>query len=447
MKIFKHIYKYYDKYLGEKILPHLEILKHNEKLSKEELNNLVLQKLKTLIKHARENSQYYKNLFAAHGITEDEIRSLQDLKKIPITTKDMVKRSAEIMVSQNLADRIMESFTTGGAGIPLKFYTDLHKEFMIELNRTRGRSWLGVDFDSHILGFRYRKKINPLKAGFIFRRNIRDIQINRDIILDDKIIVRYLNFMNKFQPELIYSRPSFLYILADYIINKNFPLVLKDLKYLVYTSEMLVPNERKYIEKAFKTKVVEEYSAFDGGFLGHSCKFENLHIPLDHVILEVIDIKTGKLIPAHETQEGEIIVTNLDGYGMPLIRYKIEDVGKIFYKDCACGLPFPYLKLTAASSADLLYDENKKPINGLRLMSAFAKIDGIKKFTIIQKKDLNIKINIVKDPFFEYQNIDLIINKFKKVLGAKIDLEIDFITDLEASEEKFKWIKSEVDIT
>ncbi len=446
MKLFKHIYKYYDKHFGGEILTHLETLKKNEKLSKDKLNNLVIEKLKKLIGHARENSQYYKNLFVGHDITENTINSIDDLKKIPITTKDEVKRSSELMVAQNLADRIVESFTTGGAGIPLKFYTDIHKEFMIELNRMRGRSWLGVDFDSRVLGFRYRKKVNPLKAGFIFRRNLKDIYINRDIISEDKTILRYLHYINKFEPELIYSRPSFLHILAEYILDQNFPIHLEKLKYLVYTSEMLIPNERKIIEKAFKTKVLEEYSAFDGGFLGHSCKFENLHIPLDHVIMESVDIKTGKSISLNESQDGELIITNLDGYGMPLIRYKIEDVGKIFYKDCPCGLPFPYLKLTAANSADLLYDENKKPINGLRLMSAFSKIEGVKKFIIIQKKNLNIKINIVKDNFFEYQNIDRIINKFKGVLGESIDIEIDFITELEASEEKFKWIKSEVDM-
>ena len=223
MKIFQQIYKYYDKHFGGEILTHLETLKNNEKLSKEELNILIISKLKKLIRHARENSQYYKNLFAEHAITEETINSLEDLTKIPITTKDTVKRSSELMVAQNLADRILESFTTGGAGIPLKFYTDVHKEFMIELNRMRGRSWLGVDFDSRILGFRYRKKINPLKAGFIFRRNLKDIHINRDIISEDKTIVRYLHFINKFHPELIYSRPSFLHILAEYILNKNFP--------------------------------------------------------------------------------------------------------------------------------------------------------------------------------------------------------------------------------
>ena len=92
MKIIKHIYKYYDKYLGGEILSHLESLKKNEKLSKDELNRIVIDKLKKLIRHARENSQYYKNLFVGHDITEDMINSIDDLKKIPITTKDEIKR-------------------------------------------------------------------------------------------------------------------------------------------------------------------------------------------------------------------------------------------------------------------------------------------------------------------------------------------------------------------
>ena len=79
---------------------------------------------------------------------------------------------------------------------------------------------------------------------------------------------------------------------------------------------MLIPSERKVIEKAFKTKVLEEYSAFDGGFLGHSCKFENLHIPLDHVIMEAVNIKTGVPIAANETTNGELIITKLNVYSI-----------------------------------------------------------------------------------------------------------------------------------
>ena len=117
------------------------------------------------------------------------------------------------------------------------------------------------------------------------------------------------------------------------------------------TGEVCLQRDRESIAEYFGVPVADGYGSRDGGFIAHECPHGSMHITAENVVVEVFDGDR----PVEGGASGEIVVTHLDAYAMPLVRYRTGDVGRLRSGRCACGRGLPVLDCVDGRIADMLH--------------------------------------------------------------------------------------------
>lgn len=166
-----------------------------------------------------------------------------------------------------------------------------------------------------------------------------------------------------------------------------------------------------------------EYGCGEVGTIAHECKFGNLHVNSENVIVEIVD-DHGEDVAIGEV--GEIVVTDLVNYSMPLIRYKIKDFGAFGSDCCECGVGLPIIKEIFGREYDYLVNDIGEKFHGeffLYIVEELARggvvLDGVQ---FLQDEKLNIVVNIVSDVNFNYE--DFFSQRIKALMGGEINVSV-----------------------
>lgn len=293
-------------------------LKQSENWSLEQLHELQINKLKKLLDIAYNNTEYYRRLFNELGILPDSITSLDKLKTIPILEKKDIIGNLEAIRNPNCKN-VFYSETSGSTGEPMVFYRNEEWDSAGRAAQMRGYSWYGVnpwDRNGYLWGHLYGSK-------FEFKTRTLDGLVNRFRLFSyDKDSV--LRFASKLKNAVyLEGYSSMIYEVAK-VINEN-GLNPINLKMVKGTSEKIYDWYQPEVVKAFGSKMVSEYGSGESTLIAYECPCGNMHVVMENVIVE--------------EEDGEIIVTNLNSFSMPIIRYKLGD--KIVInreKKCECGM-------------------------------------------------------------------------------------------------------------
>ena len=251
-------------------------------------------------------------------------------------------------------DKYKTYLTSGSTGKPLKGFINKDSS---ELKRACGRRselWSGYDLGERIycLYGNPEKELTGLKK---LKVKIRRKALYRTEILDmlklnDKSILNFLNKMQKKPPSLLWGHAHGLYLLAKFVERKGIKNIIP--KGIYSAGMVLHESERKKIEEVFKCIIQDRYGCEELGLIASECKRrEGLHINTDCHYVEILD-KEGK--PVRPGERGYITITDLTNYAMPLIRYRIEDIGIFSGKKCSCGREQPMIEKVEGRLADFL---------------------------------------------------------------------------------------------
>ena len=231
-------------------------------------------------------------------------------------------------------------------------------------------------------------------------RSLKDRLINVVVLsaydMSDSKMKEYADFLSKYKPDLIYGYATALFLLSRFIYEGYGNNINFSPKLVVSTAEVLQDYKRKMMEKAFACPVANEYGAHDGAaVIAHECPEGRMHIASDQVYLETVN--GTKHVPLGEP--GDILVTNLESYGMPFIRYKIGDMGALTDEKCRCRLGFPVMKVVAGRVNDFIVLRNGKRIHGAFLNSIMIEQAALDRFKVIQHSldGLEIMVSLRKD--------------------------------------------------
>jgi phenylacetate-CoA ligase len=411
-------------------------------LRKTELNKLRENKFDQLIKHVRFNSPYYSELFQ-----NIKLENTNDLTKIPLLTKNIIKSNIELIKSESLEDRknLKKNSTSGSTGGEARFYSDI----------SDGRGSRAIRGDEFVPGFKFMDKqliFWGAERDILSKRNLRYF-FNRYIVrriivstyhLTDQDIVKYISLINKFKPRTIVGYPSALHFIALEIKNKNIELFHLP-NGIISAGEMLQPHQREVIEEIFGIKVFNRYGSREFGHIANECSAHlGLHYNADDLIIEILD-DNGKSCEIGAV--GNIVVTDLNNYAFPLIRYDIGDLGAIsLEEDCKCGCSLPKLKKIAGRSFDVIHGVNGNKVSGTFWTLTFRnKIRGVEAFQIKQNCHYALQINLKTNNYFNDNEKELIRKIVTKKLGKGIiiNISINKQEDFEFTKTgKFKWISS-----
>lgn len=319
--MFKGIYKIGQQLRNPSIATWLPFLKESETWSLASLEAYQLKKLQELVVISYTNSVYYKNKFDVLGIKPTDIKTLTDLKKLPIINKkELLIHNKDIHTSIKFKT-LFQANTSGTSGESLKFSREESADSFNRAAIYRGYSWYNVnpwERNGYFWGFNF-SKAEKLKTRFLdsLQNRFRIFNYRKESI--DFFIKKLKN------AKYLHGYSSMVYETAKIINSRNLEKP-SNLKMVKGTSEKIHETYQEEIQKAFGQRMISEYGAAETGIIAFECPKGNMHINMEGVIVEEID--------------HEIVVTNLQMHAFPIIRYKLGDYIKLApaTKKCECGM-------------------------------------------------------------------------------------------------------------
>ncbi|MHA1410283.1 MAG: phenylacetate--CoA ligase family protein [Candidatus Odinarchaeia archaeon] len=389
-------------------------------LKTEEIEKIKNKQLRKIIRHAYHNVPYYHKIFKERQLTPDDIKTKEDLKLLPILTKDDVRKKFRELIAKNAENFKPFICESGGTtGKPLKFLRDKPSSTLHECAVWRYRNYSGFKFGERWVVMRYPTFTEShLDVPYDIKRHTMYLS---SFHMRYNNIERYLKIIEKFKPKAIWGFPSTLYVMAKFIENTNIKFNVK-LKAVFTSSETLFKHFRELIENSFQTRIYDWYGSNEGIISAGQCENGNYHINEDGII-EIIDFN-GEV--CGEEEEGKVVGTSLWNYAMPLIRYELGDIASISHEKCKCGRGLPTLKVISGRLDDIIITKDERLVG--RLDEAFHYSTGIRESQIIQNEIGKILIKIVKDINFSDKDIKLLDVELRKRLGEDMDISYE-ITD------------------
>lgn len=445
---------YYTKLVANIIFPIHEKLKEHTSVSvkesleksqwfdKDKLLELQFNRLKELLLFAGESSPYYQNIFSKIGFDPESIRSISDLAKLPVLTKQIIKDNSEEIKPIN-GNRLVRSNTGGSSGEPLTFFLGMERISHDIGAKWRATKWWGVDIgDVEIviwgspIELLAQDKIRQLRDG-IFRSHLFPA-----FEMSEVRLIEFIELVKKKRPAMLFGYPSALAYIASYARQQNINLAKYGVKVAFVTSERLYDWQRELIQEVFGCPVANGYGGRDAGFIAHECPNKSMHITAEDIVVEILDENNQ---PVGMGECGEIVITHLASKDYPFIRYKTGDVGALDTRQCECGRSLPVLKSIEGRDTDFIVKPDGTVMHGLALIYILREVNGIKQFKITQESINHFYIEIIPDSDFLDDSRLVILNGFRNRLGNDITVNIELVEEIGAERSgKFRYVVSKV---
>ncbi len=407
-----------------------------------ELETLQIQRLKEFLTDVNQYVPYYQELFKQLNFKPQDITSLQDLQKLPLTGKPLIRENSEQLKADN-AKNIAKFNTGGSSGEPLIFYIGNKRVSHDVAAKWRATRWWDVDIgdtEAVIWG-------SPIELGGQDKvKLIRDKFLRTHLIpafeMSSAKIDGFIQQIRALKPKMLFGYPSALAHIATHAEKTG--QILNDLgiKVAFVTSERLYDYQREKIEQIFNCPVANGYGGRDAGFIAHQCPSGNMHITAEDIIVEIVD-NNGHVLPAGES--GEIVVTHLATRDFPFIRYQTGDVGVLSDEQCACGRGLPILKEIQGRTTDFIIAKDGTVLHGLALIYVLRDIEGVESFKITQHTLDETIVQIVKNQQYTQQSEIKIQQEFKQRLGTDVEIKVEYIDEIVKEKSgKFRYVISHV---
>lgn len=323
-----------------------------ETMSRRDLEKLQLERLKATVTLAQ-NSPFYSAIFKERGITADSFNSLEDLKKLPFTTKDDLRNTYPFGMASVPLEKCVRlhssSGTTGNPTVILHTQKDLDEWanqvarclYMVGIRNTDVfQNTSGYGMFTGGLGFQYgAEKLGCLTVPAAAGNSKRQIKFIRD-----------------FGSTCLHIIPSYATRLAEVFYESGIdPRKDTRLRALFIGAEPHSEEQRQRIEQLFGVKAYNSFgmSEMNGPGVAFECTEQHgLHIWEDYVIVEIVDPVTLRPVPAGEI--GELVLTTLNREAMPLFRYRTRDLTRILPGQCPCGRTHVRLDRFKGRSDDMI---------------------------------------------------------------------------------------------
>jgi len=325
--------------------------KEIETASHEQIRAWQSERLVKTVKHVYENNKYYRKLMEEKGVTPDDIKGVDDLHKLPFLTKDDLREAYPYgLMSKPLSDCVRIQSTSGTTGKRVvAFYTqndidlweDCCARAIVAVGGTKDdvcqvcygyglfTGGPGLNGGSHKVGC----LTLPMSSG------------NTE---------RQLQFMTDLEATIICCTPSYAQYLAESIEERGIKDQVK-LKAGIFGAEAWTEEMRKDIERRLGIKAYDIYGLTEicGPGVAFECSAQNgMHINEDHFIAEIIDPKTGEVLP--EGEKGELVFTCITKEAFPMIRYRTKDICVLSREKCSCGRTHIKMAKPMGRSDDML---------------------------------------------------------------------------------------------
>lgn len=384
-------------------------IRREQWLPPEKLERIQMSRLQKIVSHAYENTQFYRTLFNRCGVTSEDIRTKEDLKKLEPTKKTDLQDNFTDMVAAGYSEENCRVFyTAGSTAVPAKILHDPYTTdcfvagSMVEFLDTGYRPWEKICYTkrttwkSHLL-----QKVGLLRAYHI------------NTTLPEE---KQASILKKVNPSLIATYPTLFYSITKIVAAQGYTIRPKA---VIIGGEMLAPHVRTFIEDVFSTHVFETYATIEFSTVARECIHGNWHINSTQNVVEF--------------ENGKVLVTGLINKAVPLIRYEIGDLGHPKEGVCPCGRGYPMMEILEGRSGDIFILPDGREVPPIRVWGVRLLLDttlAAKRYQIIQEDYDAFTLRIVPTERFTKDVEKRAKEELVKNLGYPVTVDVERVDEI-----------------
>ena len=320
--------------------------------SLDEMKKLQSEKLVKQVKNVYENVKYYRDLMDEKGVTPDDIKSVDDLYKLPFLTKADLRDAYPFgLLGTDLKNCVRIHSTSGTTGKRVvAFYTQKDIDLWDDCCARAITAAGGTDEDICQVAYGY----GLFTGGFGLNGGSQKVGC-LTLPMSSGNTERQIQFMQDLKSTIICCTPSYAAYIGETLKEMGLTPDDINLKAGIFGAEPWTEEMRRDIEKALGIKAYDIYGLTEstGPGVAFECSEQTgMHVNEDHFIPEIIDPDTGEVLPLGE--KGELVFTSLDKEGFPLLRYRTRDICVLSRKKCSCGRTLIKMAKPMGRSDDML---------------------------------------------------------------------------------------------
>jgi len=403
-----------------------------------ELRKLQDAKLRAMVRHAYANVPFYRRAWKAAGVRPEDVRGAEDMRKLPIITRRDIRANHDDFIATGI-DRAtchMES-TSGSSGMPLEVLFDSDAFDYIEAVYARAlfaagyRPW-------HRLAYVWFPPFKKMKLyehlGIMKKSYIPSIANERT----------QLDIMVKINPEVIYSFPTTLFLIAKLIRQRGIDSIRP--KVVISHAELLSEKFKEFFKDVFGCDVYNQYGSTEFDRMGWDCSLHNgFHVDSDSILVELL--KGNE--PAAAGERSDVVVTGLANRAMPLIRYAIGDIGVPSGEDCACGRGLPLMNLVEGRADDFIVLPSGRAVGPRNILNSMYEVllhnDELLRVKVTQLREDKLRVDVVQGAALTGETLRKLKNVLLSTLGEPVDVEINTVDNIpKNSHGKLRAVESKI---
>jgi phenylacetate-CoA ligase len=407
------------------------------KLPLDEIQKIQWNRLKELLQFVYDHSDFYHEFFRSVNLKPDDIISYNDFIKLPFTDKKILKENYKKVILKDTKNKdYVISYTSGSTGEPFSFLLDKKREhssttaaFMLN------KEMVGIDpfekINELMIKAKPENEIKNLTASnkkgilYLLKNHffsetigINSLDIKKENIdAINKIIKRY-NIMG------IYGYSSNIFYLAKLFEMYKFEI---QLKYVILIAEGLLKQQKDFISNTFNCPVYMDYGASECMRMGFECnQLNGYHMDLYNYYFEYLNDHNE---PCKLGENANIIVTNLNNYIFPLLRYRIGDQCRLTKEKCSCDVNYPLVSQITGRKSDII----RTPYNDEISLSNFAVFFEylyeyiIQYQIIVDEKVKEIIIKIIPTQKFNQETMREIKEQIANLINNSMNIKIELV--------------------
>jgi phenylacetate-CoA ligase len=412
--------------MGQTISKYLEFLNKSQFWTREQIDDYQNKKLRQLIRHAFDNVPYYRDLFLELKLKPEDIQSKKDLEKLPIVSKEELKKNKEKHLAKNLKkEDLVFSSSSGSTGEPFQFYSTKYSESFLKAAAIRAWYWMG-----YRLGDKYVKvSMNP-RSSLI--KKIQD-KFNNCLYLSSTQLTpttfhQIEKDIHEFDPIFIRCYPVPLQLLAQTIRENLGRYKSRSLIAINTTGSTLHAKERKEIAEVFNVKIYDSYSC-EGGAIFAECPANEYYHPAEEYAISEF-VKDNYTL-SDVDKPVRHITTDLHNYASPFIRYDTEDYIVLGGQNpCACGREYLNVKKIKGRDSDVLFTPSGKYLIVENFVAYFEWINEVDQIQVVQEELNKIIIKMIVNKAFNNEVHQKIQNYWNEYIGNDVNVIIEIVDEI-----------------
>ena len=407
-----------------------------EKWSPERILAAQFEKIGKLLAHASKNVPFYQALVKEYAIADPARVTPEEWRTLPLLDRQGIQAAGASLHSLSIPrghGRVRAVHTSGTTGRPVRVLRTELSNLYWSATTLRDHLWQRRDFKGKLAVMRSAEKGKaPYPDGSRSRiwgasNNVFKtgpaVSLNLNCTPDEQI-----DWLRREKPAYLMTHPTNLYRLAKYCLDNG--IRLENLSQALTLSEMLRPEVRDACRAAWGVGVSDIYSGRDVGYIALQCpEHEHYHVQAEGLYLEVLNEDGDPCAPG---ETGRVVVTPLDNFAMPLIRYDIGDFAEVG-EPCPCGRGLPVLKRIVGRIQDMVIlpgGERRWTLLSAGNIESFLSLAPIRQYQFVQKDLQSIEVRLVVDRVLTDPEKDALRNWVVAKLDHPFSVTFAFVDDI-----------------